>query len=539
MIKVSGLKKRYISEDKTLVVLNDLSFHIQKGEFVCVVGASGSGKSTLLRCISGMDTDCEGDILINNEPHHRYLQNKSIAFVSQSYSNFPWLTVEQNVQLGNPKADQVVIQKTLKRLGLFKFKDYFPAQLSGGMRQRVAIARALTQDTEIIFFDEPFGALDVQTRSQIQQLLLHIWEEEKKTIIFVTHDIDEAIFLADRVLILSSDTGTLQQEISIDLPRPRESDIQFTSAFTKLKKSIAYSIRTESIKASLKTTPEKEETCRLGLFIWSGNAPWYHATETNIFNTHGLHANIISTDSNEGNLEKLLKDEVDVLNVTLDYAIRSIHNHPELQMILPLNYSNGGDALMALPEIKEIHDLKGKRVGIEKNAVSHFFLQYLLQKNSMTPKEIIEVDLHGGDIGSALIRGDIDAAVLWEPWLSKAMELSGSTILASTKEKKHQILYDVLIAKKTYTKTHPEVVHALSSIWADTINTLNRQQLVSSAASSMGISEKEVEASLKNIRFIKTYTKDFLLALNNIQKFYLQTKLIDSLLDEETLIGHP
>jgi len=312
--------------------------------------------------------------------------------------------------------------------------------------------------------------------------------------------------------------------------------VQFTEAFSKLKKSVVYTIRAESIKTSLKKEDLKKKSCRLGLFIWSGNAPWYHASESGIFEKYGLHVDIISTNSNEENLEKLLTDQVDTLNTTLDYAVRSIHNHPELQIILPLNYSNGGDALVALPEIKKIHDLKGKRIGIEKNAVSHFFLRYLLQKNKINSEEIIEVDLLGGEIGSALIRGDIDAAVLWEPWLSKATELSGAKILASTKEKEHQILYDVLIAKKTYIKNHPEIISTLSSIWSDVIDS-PKPQLISSAASSMGISDKEIETSLKSFRFIKTYTKDFLLALNNIQQFYLQTGLTDKILDEETLVS--
>jgi len=539
MIDVSHLKKNYRSDAGELIVLDDVTFRVEKGEFFCIVGSSGSGKSTLLRCLATIDKDCEGKILIDGVGHKEYVSRKSIAFVSQDYSNFPWLTVKQNIQLGNPSADEPVVNTTLKRLGLHKFQDYFPSQLSGGMRQRVAIARALIQGTDIILFDEPFGALDVQTRSQMQELLLRIWQEEKKTIIFVTHDIDEAIFLADRVLVLSANTGTIQQELLIDLPRPRTTDLPFSPAFARLKKSVVYSIRAESIKASLKKEKSQENICNLGLFIWSGNAPWYAAHDQGIFEKKGLNTHLLSTDSTVGNLEMLLEDKVDILNVTLDYAVRAIYAHPDLQIILPLNFSDGGDAVIARSGITKWTDLKGKKIGIEQHAVSHFFLRYLLKKNGLSPMDIKEVNMHGSDIGSALIRGDIDAAVLWEPWLSKAVELSDATILASTKDKENQILYDVLIAKKSYIREHEQVVRTLAEIWKEASDAKEASKIRASVASSMGVSDKDAEVSLKKIRFIQTYTTDFFAALAEIQQFYFETGLITTLLDPQKFISDP
>ncbi|MCR4313781.1 MAG: ATP-binding cassette domain-containing protein [Candidatus Uhrbacteria bacterium] len=537
MIEVTGLKKTYDSESGKRVVLNDISFRVKKGEFVCVVGSSGSGKSTLLRCLSGMDTACEGEVRIDGKFREEYFSQRTAGFVSQEYSNLPWLTVWQNAQLGNPQADKGLITNTLKQLGLFSVRDYFPGQLSGGMRQRVAIARALLQDTEIVFFDEPFGALDVQTRTQIQEQLLDLWREQKKTIIFVTHDIDEAIFLADRVLILSADTGSLQQEISVNLPRPRTAEVIFSPAFVRLKKSIVYTIRAESIKVSLRKEVTKTEVCNLGLFIWSGNAPWYYAHEQGIFEKEGLETHLISTDSNVGNLKMLLEDKVDVLNVTLDYAVRAIHEHPELQIVFPLNYSHGGDAIIAQPGIEKVQDLRGRKVGIERGAVSHFFLQYLLHAHHLSPADVQEVSLLGGDIGSALIRGEMDAAVLWEPWLSKAMELSGAKVVASTKEKGNQVLYDVLIAKRSYIRDHQEALQRLKVIWGESLHHRAQFKTDVSVASTMGISQKDVEMTMQKIRFIKSYTKEFLRALEKIQAFYFQEGVIDAVLDEKTLLS--
>lgn len=518
-------------------MLNDISFRVKKGEFVCIVGSSGSGKSTLLRCLSGMDTACEGKVRIGGRWREEYFSQKTAGFVSQEYSNLPWLTVRQNAQLGNPQADEALILSTLKRLGLYTVRDYFPGQLSGGMRQRVAIARALVQDTEIVFFDEPFGALDVQTRSQIQEQLLDLWREQKKTIIFVTHDIDEAIFLADRVLILSADTGSLQQEIIVNLPRPRTTEVVFSPAFVRLKKSIVYTIRAESIKASLRKEKTKADVCNLGLFIWSGNAPWYYAHDQGIFEKEGLETHLISTDSNVGNLEMLLGDEVDVLNVTLDYAVRAIHEHPELQIVLPLNYSHGGDAIIAQSGVESVRDLQGRKVGIERGAVSHFFLRYVLHAHHLSPADVHEISLLGGDIGSALIRGDVDAAVLWEPWLSKAIELSGARVVTSTKEKANQVLYDVLIAKRSYIRNHAGVLQQLKSIWEKTLLHRTQFKTNTSVASTMGISQKDVEMTMQKIRFIKSYTKEFLRALEKIQAFYFQEGVLDAVLDEKTLLS--
>ncbi len=217
MLAVRNVTKTYSrSKHTSYTAIKDVSFDIQKGDFVCIVGPSGSGKTTLLRCITGLETVYEGTITINGEDSATYLTNKRIALVSQQYSNFLWMTVQENIAIGfegSNKSKKEIVEKTavlLKRVGLYKVQDQDPSTLSGGMRQRIAIARAIAQDTDIIAFDEPFGALDVQTRAHMQEFLARLWEEECKTMILITHDIDEAIYLANTVIVLGTNPGTLK-----------------------------------------------------------------------------------------------------------------------------------------------------------------------------------------------------------------------------------------------------------------------------------------------------------------------------------------
>lgn len=192
-----------------LSIFENISFNVNAGEIVSILGPSGSGKTTLLRCIIGLDNDFSGEINIDNLPNAEYLKKKRIAFVLQKYSNFSWLTVYDNIASAFQYKKMTKLQKKgrintiLKEVDLLGFENYFPNQLSGGMQQRVAVARALVQDTDIIALDEPFGALDMRIRENLQLLTKEINLNYKKTILFVTHDIEEAIFLSDKIIVFS------------------------------------------------------------------------------------------------------------------------------------------------------------------------------------------------------------------------------------------------------------------------------------------------------------------------------------------------
>lgn len=223
-IELNNVCKSFNDKETVLNVLDNISFTINKGEFICIVGGSGCGKSTLLRIIAGLDTEYEGNVVIENnnvtEP------SKNVGIVFQEARLFPWLSTAENVKFaldnGSNEEKAEKTQKYLKLVGLEGFEKCIPKQLSGGMAQRANIARALVNTPEIMLLDEPFGALDAFTKIQLQNELLNIKRAEGTTMVLVTHDIDEAVYLADRVVVMSSRPGTVREIVNIDLPRPRD-----------------------------------------------------------------------------------------------------------------------------------------------------------------------------------------------------------------------------------------------------------------------------------------------------------------------------
>ena len=233
ILEVRDLGKRFASTQGEVEALRNINFKVHRREFVCVIGPSGCGKSTLIRILAGLEQHSSGAVLLDGKPVDGPGQDRGMVF--QGYSLFPWLTVKKNVMFGpevNGRGHDTAEQDALTWLdlvGLSKFADAYPHQLSGGMRQRVAIARALVNQPRILLMDEPFGALDAQTRCRMQSHLLDIWRNIDVTILFITHDLDEAIYLADRILVLKAHPGEVQELIEVPVPRPRSS-AQFTSA---------------------------------------------------------------------------------------------------------------------------------------------------------------------------------------------------------------------------------------------------------------------------------------------------------------------
>ena len=211
---------------QSIHVLENVGFEVEKGEFVCIVGPSGCGKSTLLNIIGGFLSATRGEVTVEGGPVDG--PDPGRIFVFQENGVFPWLTVEQNIGFGllsRPEAERDErVRHYTEMVGLTGFETAYPRELSGGMRQRVEIARALAADARVLYMDEPFGALDFITRLKMRNDLIRIWQAERKTILFVTHDIEEAVQLADRVLVMSRRPATIQEEVLIDLPRPRDLD---------------------------------------------------------------------------------------------------------------------------------------------------------------------------------------------------------------------------------------------------------------------------------------------------------------------------
>ena len=232
ILEAKNLCKNYKTEKGDVVALKNVNFKTHKRELVCVIGPSGCGKSTLIRILAGLEEHTSGDVLLEGKPVNGPGRDRGMVF--QGYTLFPWLTVKKNVMFGlemnNIGANEAEKEASLwlELIGLAKFANAYPHELSGGMKQRVAIARALVVQPRILLMDEPFGALDAQSRAKMQVHLLEIWRNIDITIIFITHDLDEAIFLADRILVLKAHPGEVQELIEVPVPRPR-STTQFNS----------------------------------------------------------------------------------------------------------------------------------------------------------------------------------------------------------------------------------------------------------------------------------------------------------------------
>ena len=245
ILSLRGVERRF---DHTLA-LQATDLDVVENDFITILGPSGCGKSTLLRIVAGLDTPTAGEVLLDSRRVGGPGADRGMVF--QSYTLFPWLTVLDNVcfglrERGLPRAQQLeVAHGFIGRVGLVGFEHHYPKQLSGGMQQRTALARALANDPRMLLMDEPFGALDHQTRELMQELLLGIWEGEAKTVLFVTHDIDEAVFMGSRVVVMSARPGRIKLDLPVPIPHPRHYSVKTTAAFSELKAELTEQVRVE------------------------------------------------------------------------------------------------------------------------------------------------------------------------------------------------------------------------------------------------------------------------------------------------------
>ncbi len=260
-LTLERLTMRYRTRRGELITaLEDVSFEVKDQEFAVLVGTSGCGKSTILRLVAGLAPPSGGRVLLDGRPVTEAGADRGMVF--QSYTLFPWLTVKRNVEFGPrlrglPAAEREgLARRYIGQVGLRGFEHVYPRELSGGMMQRVAIARALANDPAVLLMDEPFGALDAQTRALMGELLLRVWEEAAKTVLFVTHDIEEALFLGDRVFVMTARPGRIREEIQVPLPRPRTVDLLTSETFVTLKRRVMQLIREEALRTLEAAAPE-------------------------------------------------------------------------------------------------------------------------------------------------------------------------------------------------------------------------------------------------------------------------------------------
>ncbi len=250
-LRISGLSKVFGSKAKTVEVLRDINLDLADNEFVSLVGSSGCGKSTLLSIVAGLQEFEQGDVIVDGMAIDGPGLDRGVVF--QSYTLLPWLTARGNIEFalaaaGYRKAEaREIADEHLALVRLTKFAESHPHQLSGGMKQRVAIARALSYRPKILLMDEPFGALDALTRHEMQELLTRIWEQHRLTVLFVTHDVEEAIYLSDRIVVMSLGPGRIHHEMHVGLARPRHQDMIATTEFIEMQRNLVRSIREGSV----------------------------------------------------------------------------------------------------------------------------------------------------------------------------------------------------------------------------------------------------------------------------------------------------
>ena len=254
-LSIQGVSRTFTTaKGPATQALTPVDLEVRENDFLTILGPSGCGKSTLLRIVAGLDQPSTGHVLLDGREVEGPGADRGMVF--QSYTLFPWLTVEENIRFGLRERQMPEAQQKeradyfIAKVGLRGFERHYPKQLSGGMQQRTAIARALANDPKILLMDEPFGALDNQTRVLMQELLLGIWESARKTVLFVTHDIDEAIFMANRVAVFSARPGRIKAEFAVDFPHPRHYKIKTSPEFMAIKARLTEEIRAESMAAA-------------------------------------------------------------------------------------------------------------------------------------------------------------------------------------------------------------------------------------------------------------------------------------------------
>lgn len=387
-------------------------------------------------------------------------------------------------------------------MGLADFGNHYPHEISGGMQQRAALARTLVADAPLVLMDEPFVGLDEQTKELMHMLILDLWAENKKTMLVITHDLEEAIFIGDRVAVLSARPAQVKNIVEVDLPRPRKPEMKFWPEFIRMGKFLSFLTEREVIKAAqIRVADLNPNALNIGVFTWIGIAPFYIAQELGLFEKHGVDVKLLHLERNYDRVAFLLRGEIDLVDTTFDQYLRDLNQEPRLKIGAFLNRSMGGDALLVKEEIKTMEDLRGKTIAIEKGWVNDFFLRYLLDKHHINPDEIHIVDAKESDVGALMLQNAIDGTVIWEPWLTNIKHLSPTHILTSTVQE--PILIDALVGRhEVLMKRHNDMLRLIAALF-EANNYIREHQLRSAEIVStyLGMSVQETEEQLSEIEF--------------------------------------
>jgi len=505
MLEIKNISHTFQMRRGGLEILKNINLSIQDKQFISIVGTSGCGKTTLFRIVAGLLKSTQGKIILDGK---EIIEPGEIGLVYQDYTLFPWQNVLQNVIFGiddkkSDKEKEQIAKKYLSLVGLSGFEKNYPYELSGGMKQRVAIARALANNPKILLMDEPFGALDTQTRALMQELLLNIWKKEKKTILFITHDIDEALFLSEKVYVMSTRPGRIKDLVNINLQK-RDLDLKFSDEFLNLKKHISYVIRGESIKAAqISLQDPKENAIKISTLPWPGYAPFYLAEAKEMFKKEGVNVEILSTENDKDRVSSFLGRRTDIIPLTLEMAWLCNQTKLNSHVILVINHSRGGDGLVVNKEITNVKDLAGKKIAVEFDSPVHLFLVYLLNKHGVPSNKVQLVNMKCADSGAAFISGKVDAAMLWEPYLAYAAKSKHAKLLVTT-EDEPKVLLDVLLVRKELIQKRRKDIARIVDVWYKAIDYMNRNRhdSLTVMASKLGLTVSEFTEQINKIKFM-------------------------------------
>jgi NitT/TauT family transport system ATP-binding protein len=528
MLNVKNISKSYDDQ----LVLDGVSFSVKKGEVVAVMGASGSGKTTLLKALAGLHSVDSGSILFNKNKEY------SKGFMAQKPSLLPWISVEKNIGYGlslqnkTKKEIKESVESYIRSTQLVGYENYMPQDLSGGMQQRAALAGALVTRPDLLLMDEPLSALDTQTKSQIRDFVRDILVSEKQTTVIITHDPEEALYLADRIIILSPSPARVIDEIKVPFGSNRHKGIVYTQEFQDLKKYISYIMYAEAVRTTTDKKLEENKHLSIGSNIWVGTLPLYLSKELGLYEKNGIESyNLITLEWSANNRFMPINEGlVDVLNMTLDMAMVACESNPDLRILLPLDVSSGGDALISRGGIKSISDISKKKIAVEKDWIGGFFLDYILKENGLKREDVEIVDMPSKDTPKALISGEVDAAVIQEPWLSEVSFGGEYKVLASSSD--YPVVYATMVTTQSVVEEKGDLIDGLVSALQESISLVNKDKKgsVRKTAHILGSSENFLLKQLENVTFLEK---------NNYSKINKDIDEIESVLLDSGMLKKP
>ena len=485
-LKVENLTVIYGGQQE-LVAVEDLSLQVNPGEFVCLLGTTGCGKSTVLNVVAGFISPTTGHVFLDGKEITSPGPERGIVF--QQHALFPWKTVRGNVEFGLKMKGLTEDQKSktgqryINLIGLKGFEDRYPHELSGGMQQRVGIARVLANDPLLLLMDEPFGSVDAQTRMMMQELLLRIWEEFHRTVLFVTHDVDEAILLADRILVMTTRPGQIKEELTVTLARPRGYDMATTDEYAEIKRRALSLIREESLKAmwaGLASAKRAADEVRIGYLPNAESVPLLIAQRHGFFKKEGIKVELVEFESGEVVISAAIAGGLDAGVAGTVPILFALENEEAIRIV-----RDGGHVGKAPhpyfglctrkdSDIRKTEHLRGKTVAVNGYRTTGSTLLLILTRRADVAGSVRVVTLPFGAMARGLQEGRIDAAMMIEPYIALGLADGQIEVLAGTEEIVSSFQSSLVFFARKYIDEGPENVKRFCAAYDRALDLISR-----------------------------------------------------------------